>query len=123
GYIGSHAVKQLIERNEEVIVIDNLQTGHKDAVCEQAKFYEGDIRSAEFLQKVFEKEKIDAVMHFAANSLVGESMHKPLAYYDNNVHGTQRVLEAMAAYGTKYIVFSSTAATYGEPEQVPITEE
>lgn len=123
GYIGSHAVRQLIERNEEVIVIDNLQTGHKDAVHEQATFYEGDIRSAEFLQKVFKKEKIDAVLHFAANSLVGESVGKPLEYYDNNVYGTQRVLEAMAAHGIKHIVFSSTAATYGEPERVPITED
>src|SRR5699024_499343 len=107
----------------EVVVIDNLQTGHKGAVHEQATFYEGDIRSAEFLQKVFEKESIDAVMHFAANSLVGESVEKPLEYYDNNVYGTQRVLEAMAVHDVKHIVFSSTAATYGEPERVPITED
>lgn len=123
GYIGSHAVRQLIERGERVVVADNLQSGHKDAVQEQAVFYEGDIRDENFLQKILQNEQVDAVMHFAANSLVGESMEQPLAYYDNNVFGMQRVLEAMVAHGVKHIVFSSTAATYGEPEQVPITEE
>lgn len=123
GYIGSHAVYQLIDQNYEVVVIDNLQTGHKKAVHPKAAFYQGDIRDRDFLQSVFEKESIDAVIHFAANSLVGESMTDPLKYYDNNVYGTQIVLETMKKNNVSYIVFSSTAATYGEPEVVPITED
>lgn len=123
GYIGSHAVYQLIDQNYEVVVIDNLQTGHKDAVHPQAKFYEGDIRDKEFLRTVFAAEKIDGVLHFAANSLVGESMEKPLMYFDNNVYGTQVLLEVMNEYGINNIVFSSTAATYGEQKVMPITED
>ncbi|WP_053360684.1 UDP-glucose 4-epimerase GalE [Bacillus sp. FJAT-27251] len=122
GYIGSHAVYQLIDQGEEVVVIDNLETGHRGAVHPKAAFYEGDIRSPEFLTSVFQKEKIDSVIHFAANSLVGESMEKPLKYFDNNVHGTQVLLQAMVEHDVKTIVFSSTAATYGEPGVVPIIE-
>lgn len=123
GYIGSHATSKLIENGYDVVVVDNLQTGHKDAVAEGAKFYEGDIRDKEFLKGVFSKEKIEGVMHFAANSLVGESMINPIKYFDNNVYGTEVLLEAMNEFNIKYIVFSSTAATYGEPKQIPITEE
>jgi UDP-glucose 4-epimerase len=123
GYIGSHAVYQLINKGYEVVVVDNLQTGHKKAVHPNARFYEGDIRHKEFLCTVFEKEEIEAVIHFAANSLVGESMEKPLVYFNNNVYGTQVLLEVMNEFNVKQIVFSSTAATYGEPEMVPITEE
>ncbi|SDB82136.1 UDP-glucose 4-epimerase [Pelagirhabdus alkalitolerans] len=123
GYIGSHAVYQLIEKNHHVIVIDNLSTGHRDAIHPDAQFYPGDIRDINFLHEVFENEQIDAVIHFAANSLVGESMEDPLKYFDNNVYGTQVLLQAMHAFGIKNIVFSSTAATYGEPEVVPITED
>ncbi|HJV31289.1 MAG TPA: UDP-glucose 4-epimerase GalE [Bacillales bacterium] len=123
GYIGSHAVYQLIDKGYEVVVVDNLQTGHKKAVHPNARFYEGDIRHKEFLRTVFEKEEIEAVIHFAANSLVGESMEKPLVYFNNNVYGTQVLLEVMNEFNVKQIVFSSTAATYGEPEMVPITEE
>lgn len=123
GYIGSHAVYQLIDRGNDVVVIDNLQTGHRKAVHPEAKFYEGDLRDRDFMQEVFSKEKIEGVIHFAANSLVGESMEKPLKYYDNNVYGTQVLLETMVAFDVPYIVFSSTAATYGEPEKVPITED
>lgn len=123
GYIGSHAVYQLIDRGNDVVVIDNLQTGHQEAVHPEAKFYEGDLRDRDFMQEVFSKEKIEGVIHFAANSLVGESMEKPLKYYDNNVYGTQVLLETMVAFDVPYIVFSSTAATYGEPEKVPITED
>lgn len=122
GYIGSHAVYQLINQGEDVVVIDNLETGHRNAVHPQATFYEGDIREVDFLRSILKKESIDAVLHFAANSLVGESMLKPLKYFDNNVYGTQVLLEAMVEAGVKHIVFSSTAATYGEPESVPITE-
>ena len=123
GYIGSHAVYQLIDQQKEVVVVDNLQTGHREAIHPDATFYEGDIRDIDFLRDVFKKESIDAVIHFAANSLVGESMDIPLTYFDNNVYGTQVLLQVMNEYQVKKIVFSSTAATYGEPESVPITED
>ena len=122
GYIGSHTVYELIKKGENVIIIDNLETGHIEAVHPKAKFYKGDIRDRKFLDSVFEKEKIDAVIHFAANSLVGESMVNPLKYYDNNMCGTKVLLEAMVAHKMNKIVFSSTAATYGEPERIPIVE-
>ncbi|WP_068675159.1 UDP-glucose 4-epimerase GalE [Oceanobacillus sp. Castelsardo] len=122
GYIGSHAVYQLVEQGEEVVVIDSLETGHREAIHPKATFYEGDIREIDFLRSVFKKETIDAVIHFAANSLVGESVEKPLKYFDNNVYGTQVLLQAMVEADVKHIIFSSTAATYGEPESVPITE-
>lgn len=123
GYIGSHAVDQLVNKGYEVVVVDSLFTGHKAAVHEKAKFYEGDIRDKEFLNNVFEQEAIDGVMHFAAFSLVGESVEKPLMYFNNNVYGMQVLLEVMKAHDVKHIVFSSTAATYGEPEVVPISED
>ncbi|WP_044736619.1 UDP-glucose 4-epimerase GalE [Geobacillus kaustophilus] len=122
GYIGSHAVYRLIEKGENVVVVDNLQTGHKEAVHREAVFCEGDIRDREFLREVFRRHDIEAVIHFAANSLVGESMEEPLKYYDNNVYGTQVLLEVMKEFGVKQIVFSSTAAVYGEPKQIPIVE-
>lgn len=122
GYIGSHAVDQLIEKGYSVVVVDNLLTGHRQAVHEKAVFYQGDIRDKAFLQEVFKKEAIEAVIHFAASSLVGESVEKPLMYFNNNVYGTQVVLEVMQEFGVKTIVFSSTAATYGEPEIMPIIE-
>ncbi|NGY69862.1 UDP-glucose 4-epimerase GalE [Priestia megaterium] len=123
GYIGSHAVYQLIEQQFDVIVIDNLQKGHKQAIHPKATFYEGDIRNKAFLRQVFDQEQIEGVMHFAADSLVGESVSVPLQYYSNNLYGTQILLEVMTEYDVKHIVFSSTAATYGEPAQVPITED
>jgi len=123
GYIGSHAVYQLIDQQTNVVVIDNLQTGHREAVHPDATFYEGDIRDISFMRSIFTNESIDAVVHFAANSLVGESMEKPLEYFDNNVYGTQVLLTVMTEFNVKKIVFSSTAATYGEPVSVPITEE
>ncbi|MBZ4683849.1 MAG: UDP-glucose 4-epimerase [Fusobacteriaceae bacterium] len=122
GYIGSHAVAELIQRGENVIVVDNLQKGHKDAVWEGAKLYVGDLRDKEFLDKVFKENKIDAVIHFAADSLVGESVQEPIKYYNNNVYGTMCLLEVMKENNVKKIVFSSTAATYGEPENIPILE-
>ena len=122
GNIGSHTVYALIEKGVDVVVIDNLETGHIEAVHEKARFYKGDIRDRAFVDSVLDKEKIDAVIHFAANSLVGESMVNPLKYYDNNVNGTKVLLQSMVAHGLDKIVFSSTAATYGEPEKVPILE-
>lgn len=122
GYIGSHGVDQLIEKGYQVVVVDNLQTGHKEAIHKEARFYQGDIRDKAFLQDIFKKEDIDGVLHFAANSLVGESMEQPLTYFNNNVYGTQVVLEVMEEFDVKKIVFSSSAATYGEAKVMPIAE-
>ena len=122
GYIGSHTVYELIEAGKQVVIADNLETGHIEAVHPKAKFYQGDIRYRAFVDSVFDNEQIDGVIHFAANSLVGESMTNPLKYYDNNLCGTKVLLESMVAHGIDKIVFSSTAATYGEPERVPILE-
>ena len=123
GYIGSHTVRQLCDKKEEVIVVDSLVTGNKEAVDKRAKFYKGNISDRAFLDTVFETENIDTIIHFAAYSLVGESMKSPLKYYDNNLCGTKVLLEAMVAHGINKIVFSSTAAVYGEPKQVPIFED
>lgn len=123
GYIGSHCVYKLVEEGQEVIVVDNLQTGHRDAVHPKAKFYQGDIRDIDFLDGVFRENKIDAVIHFAANSLVGESMEVPIKYYNNNVYGTMVLLESMIKNDVKKIVFSSSAAVYGEAKDIPLTEE
>lgn len=122
GYIGSHTVYELIDSGTEVVVVDNLLTGFREAVHPKAKFYEGDIRDRAFIDSVFEKEEIDGVIHFAASSQVGESMTNPLKYYNNNLCGTEILLESMVAHGIDKIVFSSTAATYGEPESIPILE-
>ena len=121
GYIGSHTVAALHERGDEIVILDNLQQGHKEALL-GGKLYVGDLRDGETLDKLFSENQIDAVIHFAANSLVGESMKDPGKYYHNNVYGTLCLLEKMNEYGVKKIVFSSTAATYGEPENVPIDE-
>lgn len=122
GYIGSHCVYELIEKGEKVVVIDNLQTGHINAVHKSAIFYQGDIRDIDFLNTVFSKHNIEAVIHFAANSLVGESMTEPLKYFDNNVYGMEVLLKAMVLNNVRKIVFSSSAAVYGEPKSIPIKE-
>ena len=122
GYIGSHTALELIRAGHEVLVVDNLVTGHREAVPEQAVFYQGDLHDFAFLDQLFQKEPIDAVIHFAAYSLVGESVTNPLKYYDNNLCGTKVLLDAMVKNGIDKIVFSSTAATYGEPENIPILE-
>ena len=122
GYIGSHTALELIKAGHDVVVIDSLVTGYRKAIPEKARFYEGDIRDFAFLDEVFKKEKIDAIVHFAAFSLVGESVTNPLKYYENNIYGTKVLLDAMVANEVKKIVFSSTAATYGEPENIPILE-
>ncbi len=122
GYIGSHTVNELLRRGRQVVVADSLETGHRGAISESAAFYHGDIRDRSFVDSIFEREDIGAVIHFAAYSLVGESMTNPLKYYDNNLGGTRVLLESMVAHDIKRIVFSSTAATYGEPERTPILE-
>lgn len=122
GYIGSHTVYELIDAGRDVVVADNLLTGFRAAVHPKASFYQLDIRDRSALDELFTKEKIEGVIHFAASSQVGESMSDPLKYYDNNLHGTMVLLQAMVAHGVDKIVFSSTAATYGEPERVPILE-
>ncbi|SDC06347.1 UDP-glucose 4-epimerase [Terribacillus halophilus] len=123
GYIGSHAVATLLEKGHEAVIIDNVLTGHLPAVNQDAVFYEGDLRDAAFLDDVFAKEKVDAVVHFAASSLVGESVEDPLKYFGNNVYGMQVLLETMRKHDVKKIVFSSTAATYGDTNVVPLTED
>lgn len=122
GYIGSHTVYELINQGYDVVIVDNLETGHVEAIHEKARFYQGDIRNRAFIDSVFERESIDVVIHFAANSLVGESMTNPLKYYDNNLCGTKVLLESMVEHNIDKIVFSSTAAIYGEPESLPILE-
>jgi UDP-glucose 4-epimerase len=122
GYIGSHTTIELLERGEDVIVVDNLQTGHEKAVV-GGTFYLGDIRDRSFLDRVFSQHEIEAVLHFAASSLVGESVEQPLVYYENNVIAAHTLLSVMLDHGVKCIVYSSTAATYGEPGQLPIREE
>jgi len=126
GYIGSHAVYELIRDGHEVIVIDNLSTGRKEMVHKNAKFYLGDITIEESLKEIFKKEceikPFDVVMHFAAKLIVPESVEQPLEYYYNNVEGVRIMLSVMKDFNIKNVVFSSTAAVYGEPEKV-ICEE
>ena len=124
GYIGSHTVDRLLAENRDVVVVDNLVTGHRAAVNSDVKFYEGDLADKDFMRKVFtENPDIDAVIHFAAFSLVAESMVDPLKYFDNNTAGMVKLLEVMNEFDVKRIVFSSTAATYGIPEKMPIYED
>ncbi|WP_270583360.1 UDP-glucose 4-epimerase GalE [Bacillus smithii] len=122
GYIGSHLVKELVEK-EQVIVLDNLSTGHRYLVDDRTVFVQGDLGNKADLEPIFEKYPIQAVMHFAANSLVGESVVNPLKYYQNNVAATLTLLETMLKYNVKNFIFSSTAATYGIPNVELITED
>src|SRR6056297_3449889 len=122
GYIGSHVVKDLVENDFDVITVDNLQKGHKKAVL-GGKLIVGDIKDSEFLQEVFSYNKIEAVVHLAADSLVGESMENPGKYYHNNLDNGIKLLDVMQEHNVNNIVFSSTAAVYGEPEQIPIKED
>ncbi|MCL6625848.1 UDP-glucose 4-epimerase GalE [Alicyclobacillus shizuokensis] len=122
GYIGSHTVAELLAHGEEVVVVDNLGTGHAASVL-GAPFYEADIRDHDRIVHILREHAVDTVVHFAANSLVGESVKNPLKYYENNVAATARLLGAMLDANVKRIVFSSTAAVYGEPERTPIRED
>lgn len=121
GYIGSHTTAALLALGEDVVVVDNLQQGHREAVL-GGKLCVGDLRDEAFMEQVFQENEIESVIHFAANSLVGESMQEPGKYYHNNVYGTLCLLEKMKQHDVNRVVFSSTAAAYGEPEQIPIRE-
>lgn len=123
GYIGSHQVKFMLDKQYQVIVLDNLKTGYEDAVDKRATFIKGDIRDYDLLVKIMSEYQIEVIIHFAALSLVGESTIKPLDYYDNNVYGMQVLLKAMAQAFVTKIIFSSTAAVYGMHEVMPITED
>ena len=123
GYIGSHMVYYLIDKGYDVVVADNLPTGFKEAVHPQAKFYKGDTRDKKFLRDLFKKEKIDAVIHMDAFSIVPESVEDPLKYFDNNVIGVISLLEVMNEFNVRYMVFSTTAAVYGNPTRIPIHED
>lgn len=130
GYIGSHTCIELLLAGHEVVVVDNLSNSSSRSLeivekltGQEVTFYEGDIRDKVFLDCIFETETIESVIHFAALKAVGESSQMPLAYYDNNISGTLTLLEVMAAYGCKNMIFSSSATVYGIPEIVPITEE
>lgn len=127
GYIGSHAVYELIRNNHEVVVMDNLSTGYKEFVHKEARFHLGDITKKEDLVRVFkeecEKKPFDVVMHFAAKLIVPESISKPLEYYHNNVEGVRLMLEVMTEFGIKNVVFSSTAAVYGNSTKDVCEEE
>lgn len=122
GYIGSHVNKQLNKEGYETVVFDNLVYGHREAV-KWGHFVQGDLENIDEIEAVFQKYKVDAVFHFAAYAYVGESVENPEKYYYNNVSNTLNLLQAMKKYGCNKIIFSSTCATYGEPEQVPITED
>ncbi len=114
GYIGSHAVVQLLDKGYNVIVLDNLENGYSELVDKRAKFYLADLRDKESLRRVFDSESIDAVMNFAAYIKVGESVEKPIMYYENNTGGVINLLEIMKEFNVNNIVFSSTAAVYGD---------
>jgi UDP-glucose 4-epimerase len=121
GYIGSHMVMHLLENNYDVVVVDDLSLGNREALLAN-KFYETNIKDEEGMAKVFKENDIESIIHFAAYSLVGESMQDPLKYYENNLYGTYKILSYMQKYGVRNIVFSSTAAVYGQ-QPSPITEE
>lgn len=122
GYIGSHTVKYLIQQGEKVVVFDNLSNGHQELVHKEAKFFKGDLSSMKDLNAFFDTYNVDAVIHFAAFAYVGESVEQPAKYYRNNVANTINLLDSMLSYNIKNIVFSSTCATYGNPNELPITE-
>src|SRR5215203_4148961 len=123
GYIGSVVVEECISAGHKTFVIDNLEKGHREMVHPDAKFFEGDFGDATLMERIFREESIDTVVHMAAYSLVGESVDHPGKYYQNNVINGMSLLNTMVACGVQNIVFSSTAATYGEPEKYPITED
>ncbi|HLP26822.1 MAG TPA: UDP-glucose 4-epimerase GalE [Acidobacteriota bacterium] len=122
GYIGSHCVRQLLAAGHEPVVVDNLVYGHRHAVAPEIPFYDVDFGDAAAIVRVFNEHRIDVVMHFAAYAYVGESVTNPIKYYRNNLAAPLTLLEVMLQHGVKKFVFSSTCATYGVPERLPITE-
>ncbi len=122
GYIGSHATKQLLDAGHKVVVVDNLYRGHRSAVDKRADFVQADLSDTDVLEQTLREYHVECVMHFAALAYVGESVTDPLDYYDKNTGGTVSMLQAMKAAGVNRMVFSSTCATYGEPDDVPIVE-
>jgi UDP-glucose 4-epimerase len=122
GYIGSTVADELLKAGEEVIIVDNLAHGHRAAVPKGAAFAEGNLRDRAFLDRVFRAHKPEAVMHFAASSLVGESVIDPLGFFRNNVDGGLTLFETMVAHGVLKLIFSSTANLFAEPERIPIAE-
>ncbi len=122
GYIGSHVVKELLRQGYKPIVFDNLQTGHRKA-SQNAIFLEGDLSDSKKLKEIFQTNSIDAVMHFAADCQVGESVLNPAKYFKNNVKNSLNLIEIIEEFYVKKIVFSSSAAVYGEPKEIPINEK
>jgi len=129
GYIGSHTIVELLNNGDSVVVVDNLSNSNQESIRRVEKitnskilFYEIDVRDANALKKIFKENKIDAVIHFAGLKSVGESVSKPIEYYDNNIVSTLVLLETMKKYNVKKLVFSSTAGVYGEPEELPLLE-
>lgn len=123
GYIGSVTTELLRARGEQVVVLDNLSRGHRDAVAPEVPFYEGDIGNRELVTRVVQDHDVDACIHFAAFAYVGESVNAPALYYENNVEQGIRLLSALVQSGVRRVVFSSTCATYGEPQRIPIDEQ
>ncbi|MGE4273857.1 MAG: UDP-glucose 4-epimerase GalE [Desulfitobacterium sp.] len=123
GYIGSHTVQALSKAGYEPVVLDSLITGHRKAVSEDIPFYQGDIADDGLVSNIIKKENVSATIHFAARSLVGESVQKPDLYFEENVAKTNRFMSTLLKSGVSKVVFSSTAATYGNPEVIPIAEE
>jgi UDP-glucose 4-epimerase len=122
GYIGSVTTELLRARGHEVVVLDNLSRGHRQAIASDTPFYEGDVGDAELVVNIVQKHDIDACIHFAAYAYVGESVSNPVMYYENNVQQGIRLLGALVHSGVRRLVFSSTCATYGEPQHIPIDE-
>ena len=122
GYIGSHTVRTLVEQGYKPVVLDSLVTGHRESVSLDVPFYHGDIADSQLVRKIVEREHVDAVIHFAARSLVGESVEKPDLYFEENTAKTNRFVSSLLEAGVKRLIFSSSAATYGIPDEVPIPE-
>ncbi|WP_426207119.1 UDP-glucose 4-epimerase GalE [Providencia sp. PROV272] len=130
GYIGSHTCVQMIQQGIQPIILDNLCNANPEVLNRiqtitdtQPIFYEGDVRDKAMLDKIFAQHKIDSVIHFAGLKAVGESVQKPIEYYDNNVNGTLVLIESMQQANVKSLIFSSSATVYGDPEEVPLTEK